>query len=112
MIIHCARRVDVAAALQPELWPELILAQFSHDLNVGRKVDKADIYTDARADDTMDKWDDAKLKSVVLSKHGNAKTTTECVGPSAMSLTRAASSASSSSTRSRSQSTRDSPSTR
>ena len=37
------------------------------------------MYTDARADDTMDKWDDAKLKSVVLSKHGNVKTTTECV---------------------------------
>jgi len=53
--------------------------KFSHDLNVGRKVDKADIYTDARADDTMDKWDDAKLKSVVLSKHGNAKTTTDIV---------------------------------
>lgn len=54
-----------------------LTGQFSHDLDVGRKVDKADIYTDARADDTMDKWDDAKLKSVVLSKHGNVKTTTE-----------------------------------
>jgi len=29
--------------------------------------------------DTMDTWDDAKLQSVVISKHGNPKTTTEIV---------------------------------
>lgn len=27
--------------------------------------------------DTMDNWDEAKLRSVVLSKHGNPRTTTD-----------------------------------
>ncbi|TIA68394.1 hypothetical protein E3P91_04092 [Wallemia ichthyophaga] len=48
------------------------------------KVEKKDIYSDARDDestpqDTMDKWDDEKLRQVVLSKHGNPKSTTEIV---------------------------------
>lgn len=59
--------------------------QFSHDLDVNRKSEKKDVYTDARREgasvrccfelfvrksrtDTMDKWDDAKLQEVVLSK--------------------------------------------
>jgi hypothetical protein len=29
------------------------------------------------ATDTMDKWDEEKLRSVILSKHGNPRTTTE-----------------------------------
>ncbi|KAI0081006.1 hypothetical protein K474DRAFT_1657190 [Panus rudis PR-1116 ss-1] len=56
--------------------------KFSHDLNVGRKVEKRNLYEDAREDkakDTMDKWDEEKLRSVVLSKHGNPRTTTEIV---------------------------------
>ncbi|CAG8451994.1 5742_t:CDS:2 [Dentiscutata heterogama] len=58
--------------------------KFSHDLNVERKVQKIDIYTDARneeekKDDTMDKWDQKKLEQVVTSKHGNPKTTTDIV---------------------------------
>ncbi|KAI9253550.1 hypothetical protein BY458DRAFT_535816 [Sporodiniella umbellata] len=44
--------------------------KFSHDLNVGRKVDKKDLYTDSRAEDTMDKWDQEKLEQVVQSKSG------------------------------------------
>ena len=27
--------------------------------------------------DTMDKWDEEKLRSVILSKHGNPRTTTD-----------------------------------
>lgn len=56
--------------------------KFSHDPNVGRKDLKKDLYTDARAEkeaDTMDNWDEEKLRSVILSKHGNPKTTTDKV---------------------------------
>jgi len=56
--------------------------KFSHDPNVGRKVEKRNVYEDGREDkldDTMDKWDEEKLRSVVLSKQGNPKTTTDIV---------------------------------
>ncbi|CAK9437862.1 uncharacterized protein LODBEIA_P22400 [Lodderomyces beijingensis] len=56
--------------------------KFSHDPNVGRKDAKKDLYTDAREEkeqDTMDNWDEEKLRSVILSKHGNPKTTTDKV---------------------------------
>ncbi|CAE6425560.1 unnamed protein product [Rhizoctonia solani] len=56
--------------------------KFSHDRNVERKQEKKDVYSDSRddkAEDTMDKWDQEKLQSVILSKHGNPKTTTDIV---------------------------------
>ncbi|KAL0067703.1 Translation machinery-associated protein 46 [Marasmius tenuissimus] len=56
--------------------------KFSHDLDVGRKVEKKNLYADAREEkmaDTMDQWDEEKLRSVVLSKHGNPRTTTDIV---------------------------------
>ncbi|KAF8626935.1 hypothetical protein AX17_006435 [Amanita inopinata Kibby_2008] len=56
--------------------------KFSHDLNVGRKVEKRNLYEDGRedqADDTMENWDEEKLRNVVLSKHGNPRTTTDIV---------------------------------
>ncbi|KAG5519432.1 hypothetical protein PMAC_002059 [Pneumocystis sp. 'macacae'] len=66
--------------------------KFSHNLDVEKKSEKKDIYTDSRQiplnldssyinrkDDTIDMWDDEKLQSVVLSKHGNPKTTTTIV---------------------------------
>ncbi|CAI5758381.1 unnamed protein product [Candida verbasci] len=57
--------------------------KFSHDPNVGRKDAKKDLYTDTREDeklqDTMDNWDEEKLRKVILSKHGNPKTTTDKV---------------------------------
>lgn len=57
--------------------------KFSHDLSVERKGEKKDLYSDAREDekknDTMDEWDEEKLRKVVLSKHGNPQTTTEKV---------------------------------
>ncbi|THU89696.1 hypothetical protein K435DRAFT_728875 [Dendrothele bispora CBS 962.96] len=56
--------------------------KFSHDLDVGRKVEKKNLYEDSREDkmaDTMDKWDDEKLRNVVLSKAGNPRTTTDIV---------------------------------
>ncbi|AQZ14258.1 TMA46 (YOR091W) [Zygosaccharomyces parabailii] len=56
--------------------------KFSHDLSLGRKVEKKDLYQDARKEreqDTMDKWDEEKLRSVIISKHGNPRTTTEKV---------------------------------
>jgi len=68
--------------------------KFSHDLDVERKTQKRSLYTDTRegdengdgangegADaekkDSMADWDEAKLRSVVTSKHGNPKTTTD-----------------------------------
>ncbi|GFG26037.1 translation machinery-associated protein 46 [Aspergillus udagawae] len=63
--------------------------KFSHDPNVERKAAKKDLYTDSRDEksaeeeekkgDTMDQWDEEKLRKVVLSKHGNPRTTTEKV---------------------------------
>ncbi|KAH8831488.1 hypothetical protein DL96DRAFT_1493996 [Flagelloscypha sp. PMI_526] len=56
--------------------------KFSHDMNIGRKVEKRNLYEDDREDkanDTMDQWDDEKLRSVVLSKQGNPRTTTDIV---------------------------------
>ncbi|KAJ7196851.1 hypothetical protein GGX14DRAFT_700491 [Mycena pura] len=56
--------------------------KFSHDPNVGRKVEKKNLYSDSREDklaDTMDTWDQEKLEMVVLSKAGNPKTTTDIV---------------------------------
>ncbi|SJM87473.1 probable Translation machinery-associated protein 46 [Zygosaccharomyces bailii] len=56
--------------------------KFSHDLSLGRKVEKKDLYQDARKEreqDTMDSWDEEKLRSVIISKHGNPRTTTEKV---------------------------------
>jgi transcription elongation factor Elf1 len=48
--------------------------KFSHDLNVGKKSTKIDLYTDKRdADkeaDQMDSWDQSKLEEVVKEKHG------------------------------------------
>ncbi|KAH9033222.1 hypothetical protein EDB83DRAFT_2418619 [Lactarius deliciosus] len=54
--------------------------KFSHDPDVGRKVEKRNLYDDSREDkltDTMDKWDEEKLRSVISSKHGNPRTTTD-----------------------------------
>ncbi|KAG0001589.1 hypothetical protein BGZ79_004440 [Entomortierella chlamydospora] len=55
--------------------------KFSHDPNVERKTTKRDLYTDNRDEekknDTMDKWDQAKLETVVSSKSkGNPSATT------------------------------------
>lgn len=50
--------------------------KFSHDLSIGRKVEKIDVYTDTRfgkdekEKDLMDNWDDKKLDLVIDSKHG------------------------------------------
>ena len=63
--------------------------KFSHDLNIDRKSAKKDLYTDSRdvkaaeeetkKQDTMDNWDEEKLRKVVLSKQGNPRTTTDKV---------------------------------
>ncbi|KAF2131362.1 zinc finger-containing protein [Dothidotthia symphoricarpi CBS 119687] len=64
--------------------------KFSHDLNVERKTEKRSLYTDNRdkeeeeeeeqkKKDNIDDWDEEKLRQVVLSKHGNPKTTTDKV---------------------------------
>lgn len=63
--------------------------KFSHDLGIERKSAKKDLYTDSRDEkadeeetkkkDTIDNWDEEKLRSVILSKHGNPRTTTEKV---------------------------------
>ncbi|KAI0034378.1 hypothetical protein K488DRAFT_45645 [Vararia minispora EC-137] len=56
--------------------------KFSHNRDVERKMDKKNLYEDSRDEklqDTMDKWDEEKLRKVVLSKHGNPRTTTDIV---------------------------------
>lgn len=77
--------------------------KFSHDLAVERKGEKRNLYADTRdgdgnqgkngegrqigedgigeqkKKDDMSDWDEAKLRSVVSSKHGNPKTTTDKV---------------------------------
>ncbi|KAK7203307.1 hypothetical protein BZA70DRAFT_291340 [Myxozyma melibiosi] len=56
--------------------------KFSHDMDIERKTQKKDLYTDAREQtkkDEMDSWDEEKLRSVVLSKHGNPKVITNIV---------------------------------
>lgn len=63
--------------------------KFSHDLNVERKSAKKDLYTDSRdakaseeeekKKDTMENWDEEKLRKVVLSKQGNPRTSTDKV---------------------------------
>ncbi|PPQ64197.1 hypothetical protein CVT24_008615 [Panaeolus cyanescens] len=56
--------------------------KFSHDINVGRKVEKKNLYEDSREEkmaDTMENWDEEKLRKVVLSKAGNPRTTTDIV---------------------------------
>lgn len=42
--------------------------KFSHDLNVQRKGEKIDIYSDKRDEDTMEDWDQETLEKVVESK--------------------------------------------
>ena len=80
--------------------------KFSHDTNVGRKVEKRNLYEDDRDNeqeekmkgaldsffppfhdnvfhdvlvypDTMENWDEEKLRKVVISKAGNPRTTTD-----------------------------------
>ncbi|TKX19798.1 translation machinery-associated protein 46 [Elsinoe australis] len=65
--------------------------KFSHDLDVARKTEKKNLYEDMRDGDAaaedeegkkkddMADWDEEKLRNVVLSKHGNPKTTTDKV---------------------------------
>ncbi|PWY65595.1 translation machinery-associated protein 46 [Aspergillus heteromorphus CBS 117.55] len=63
--------------------------KFSHDPNVERKAAKKDLYTDSRdvkaeeeeakKKDTIDQWDEETLRKVILSKHGNPRTTTDKV---------------------------------
>lgn len=49
--------------------------KFSHDLAVERKVEKRSVYVDMRDDeeDTMENWNDEKLKAVVDQKHSKEK---------------------------------------
>lgn len=49
--------------------------KFSHDLTVERKAEKRSLYVDMRDDDendTMENWDEEKLKEVIEKKHGKA----------------------------------------
>lgn len=60
--------------------------KFSHDLEMERKTEKKSMYQDTREDEEEKKkketsadWDEEKLRSVVLSKKGNQRTTTDKV---------------------------------
>lgn len=53
--------------------------KFSHDMNLDvshKKKDKKSMYADDRKDDTMDKWDQAKLEMVVKQKFKPRNATT------------------------------------
>mmetsp|Transcript_22685 Transcript_22685/g.31586 ORF Transcript_22685/g.31586 Transcript_22685/m.31586 type:complete len:410 (-) Transcript_22685:42-1271(-) len=58
--------------------------KYSHNLEQGRKAEKIDLYTDRREqeEDTMDKWDQKKLETVVetkqTSENKNLKTKIVC----------------------------------
>ncbi|KAF8340330.1 uncharacterized protein EI90DRAFT_3143820 [Cantharellus anzutake] len=55
--------------------------KFSHDPDVGRRSEKKDIYFDSRdekANDTMDQWDEQKLRTVVDSKKNKPTTDIVC----------------------------------
>eukprot|EP00210_Caulerpa_lentillifera_P000495 g478.t1 len=58
--------------------------KFSHDLEIGRKAAKIDLYTDRRdEEENMEDWDQEKLEQVVEQKHGvenkkSNKTTIVC----------------------------------
>ena len=50
--------------------------KFSHDLALERKAEKRSVYCDMRdedEEDTMENWDEEKLKEVVEKKHGEAE---------------------------------------
>ena len=60
--------------------------KFAHDLDVERKTEKRSLYTDTRTEEeekrkteTSADWDEEKLRSVVMSKKGNQRTTTDKV---------------------------------
>ena len=60
--------------------------KFSHDLDMERKTEKRSLYTDTREDEEEKKvqetsadWDEAKLRTVVMSKKGNQRTSTDKV---------------------------------
>ena len=60
--------------------------KFSHDLEMDRKTEKKNVYEDTRQEEeekrkaeTSADWDEDKLRSVVLSKKGNQRTTTDKV---------------------------------
>lgn len=60
--------------------------KFSHDMELDRKTEKKSLYQDTRAEEEEKKkaetsadWDEDKLRSVVLSKKGNQRTTTDKV---------------------------------
>lgn len=47
--------------------------KFSHDLTIERKAEKRSLYVDMRDDDdTMENWDEEKLKEVIEKKHGKS----------------------------------------
>lgn len=51
--------------------------KFSHDLSIERKAEKRSLYVDMRdsddPEDTMENWDEDKLKEVIEKKHGKDK---------------------------------------
>lgn len=50
--------------------------KFSHDLTIERKAEKRSMYVDIRdkeEDETMENWDEEKLKEVVEKKHGESE---------------------------------------
>jgi len=60
--------------------------KFSHDPEVERKVEKRNLYQDSRGEEeevkkqeTSADWDEEKLRSVVLSKKGNQRSSTDKV---------------------------------
>lgn len=60
--------------------------KFAHDLSIERKTEKKSLYVDPKVEEDEKKkaetsadWDEEKLRSVVLSKKGNQRTSTDKV---------------------------------
>lgn len=88
------RRVSYSFKHPRTSWPSGNKCKFSHDPNVGRKVEKVNLYEDTREDkkkgesptlrwavdwqsDDMKDWDEEKLRSVVTQQESKQKTSTD-----------------------------------
>ncbi|POW06611.1 hypothetical protein PSTT_08886 [Puccinia striiformis] len=77
---ECKRREELNKLFKPVQLARK--CKFSHDLTLHQKIMKKNVYTngqDTKEIDTMDTWDNAKLQSVVISKHVVCKNFIEAI---------------------------------
>ncbi|KAI7949171.1 hypothetical protein MJO28_007992 [Puccinia striiformis f. sp. tritici] len=83
---ECKRREELNKLFKPVQLARKVRSftqcKFSHDLTLHQKIMKKNVYTngqDTKEIDTMDTWDNAKLQSVVISKHVVCKNFIEAI---------------------------------